>query len=675
MYALIYSWLIYAIGAYLLERNLKKILFILGAIISLGVYLSGKYFLGSNPLLNVVIPIYLTSIFLHASKELNPRLKITVSILFFILAGIFLLLTVYNIPSSEIVIPIALMLLLIRQYRSNTEIFVWTGIVFLNLFSYLFSVELFLYTNILFVIFFVVETVKEHQLEIEKDKKRYRDFVSRAINSEFQKRYAEIDDELKITYKKLKEIFKLSNYTLFPLDIEDIAERVVEGLHNLGYSGVVLYIDVGSSPIFKKSGFFPNLKSYLVEKFEKINKITISEDEKSIFLPLISDKEKIGVLGVYKKEGTTSKEIEYLSTYANSVAISITKTIYFKEIDKLQQLLEKTFESVDIGIAIINKDFQIERANRALRELTGSQHSKNIFEIIPEIEPLKKELQSVINEKKPVDTVLSSIHRKGSIYRIKALPLMSSSSSDTDKIVLVIEDITEKEKLEAQLLETEKHAVIGKMAAGLSHDIKNPLAAISASAFAIKRKGERLKDNKIIELAEKIEKNSSRAADIINRLLNYAKPSYYRSERVNLREVILSSIEFSVPDSKKRNIKIYKKLPSDIFTYGDKNALQQVFINLIINAVEAMNSKGRIDIRLTKNENYAVISIKDYGPGIPEDVIGDIFDPFFTTKEKGTGLGLSVVSRIIKDHQGKIEVRSQEGEGAEFIIKLPLMED
>ena len=88
-----------------------------------------------------------------------------------------------------------------------------------------------------------------------------------------------------------------------------------------------------------------------------------------------------------------------------------------------------------------------------------------------------------------------------------------------------------------------------------------------------------------------------------------------------------------------------------------------------------MNHKGKIEIKLTKNEQYAVVSIKDSGPGIPEDLIDEIFDPFFTTKEKGTGLGLSVVNRIVKDHSGKIEVISEEGEGTEFIIKLPLSED
>ncbi|WP_293445243.1 ATP-binding protein [Persephonella sp.] len=675
MQALIFSWLTYIVGSYFLDGEFRKSIYLIGALLTLVSYLSINAYAGSLPITDGLFIVYFYFLFLHITTESNTGYRLLFSTVYLGVLVSFIISYFLNPEISKFIVPLSGLLLIFKRYSSKTDMLIWIIITSLASFSYLLGKEIFYYMNIPFVFYFIRESVSNLFQQLEKEKRRYRDFVDRAINSEIQKQYAELDDELKITYKKLKEIFKLSNYTLSPSEIEDIAERVVEGLHNLGYSGVVLYVNFGNYYVFKKSGFFPYVKNYLEEKFEKINKITISDDEKHIFLPLKSDKEKIGVLGVYKKEGISPKEIEYLSTYANSVAISITKTIYFKEINKLQELLEKTFESVDIGIAIINKDFKIERANKALENITGKKPEGDIFEIVPEIQPLKEEIKQVIQNKKTIDTILSSINRKGSIYRIKALPLISSDNVDVDKVVIVIEDVTEKENLEAQLLETEKHAVIGKMAAGLSHDIKNPLAAISASAFAIKKRGETLEDGKIIELAKKIEKNSSRAAEIINRLLNYAKPSYYKAENVDLKETLISSIDFAIPDSKKKDIKIHKRLKSGVYTYGDKSALQQIFINILINAAEAMNHKGKIEIKLSKNEQYAVVSIKDTGPGIPEDLIEEIFDPFFTTKEKGTGLGLSVVNRIVKDHSGKIEVISKEGEGTEFIIKLPLSED
>ncbi|NPA58089.1 MAG: GHKL domain-containing protein [Aquificae bacterium] len=668
MQALLFSWLTYLVGAYFIERDFKRLLFLSGAFVSLVLYyLLG--FLGEASLYReILIVVYFMFIFLHFSS----RPKLFLLVLFWLSGGGYLLSAVYFPQYSPYFVSASGLVLLLRDYYSRMDLLIWSAITLTVSVSYLVDRELFFYANLLFVFYFLRESVSGLLGQIEKEKKRYRDFVDRAITSEIQKKYSEIDDELKITYKKLKVIFKLSNITLSPLEIEEIAERVVEGLHNLGYSGVILYVNTENFNAFKKSGFFPYMKNYLENRFENIEKITISEDEKQIFLPLKSDKGKIGVLAVYKKEGISPKEIEYLSTYANSVAISITKTIYFKEINKLQDLLEKTFETVDIGIAIVNREYRIERANRALKEITGRELDGTIFEAIPEIEPLKRELESVIKDNRVVDTVLSSISRKGSIYRIKALPLVSGEGEERDKMVLVIEDITEKEKLEAQLIETEKHAVIGKMVAGLSHDIKNPLAAISASAFAIKRRGNRLKDGKIIELAEKIEKNSSRAADIISKLLNFAKPSYYKMERVNLKDVLLSSIEFALPE-KKKNVKIYRRLRSDVYTYGDRNALQQVFINLLINAIEAIEDRqGIIEVKLTKDKEHAVISIKDNGVGIPKDVLNEVFDPFFTTKEKGTGLGLSVVKKIITDHGGEIEVNSVEGGGTEFIIRLPL---
>ncbi|WP_029522546.1 ATP-binding protein [Persephonella sp. KM09-Lau-8] len=675
MQALIFSWLTFLIGVVFLEKGLKNVKYLAGSFLTLVVIFVLSSFPLNYNLLNSLFILYFYFIFLHIFSDKSWKLKGYITAYYLLVLIVYIGLFFYKPEYLNFVVPFAIFPLLFKKNYSRTDTILWVLIVLSVALSYPINHQIFYILNILFALFFIKESVQKLYIELEKEKRRYRDFVDRAINSEIQKQYAQLDDELKITYKKLKEIFKLSNYTLSPSKIEDIAERVVEGLHNLGYSGVVVYVDTGEENIYRKSGFFPNINSYLSDKFQSIEKITISPDEKHIFLPLKSDKGKIGVLGVYKKEGIMPKEIEYLSTYANSVAISITKTIYFREINKLQELLEKTFESVDIGIAIVNKDFRIEKANKALLNIIGQEPDADIFNLIPELQPLEKDFKEVIQKRKTIDTVLSSISEKGSIYRVKALPLISGDFEDTENIVLIIEDITEKEKLEAQLLETEKHAVIGKMAAGLSHDIKNPLAAIAASAFAIKKRAKTLNDNRIIQLSEKIEKNSQRASDIITRLLNYAKPSYYKIEKVDLREILLSALDLALPENLKRKVKISKRLGKNIYTYGDATALQRVFINLLMNSIEAMNNEGKIDIRLTKNENYAVISIKDYGPGIPEDMIEHIFDPFFTTKEKGTGLGLSVVSKIIKDHRGEIEVKSKENEGTEFVVKLPLAED
>jgi len=677
MEALFFSWIILLIAVYSLNRGIDKHLFLYISVFPLFLASISDNFYITYEFRDFFYIVFILSVFLYLNNDKPLKFKIPFVVWFLVLGMVSLAGSVYTKEYLTFAVPLAFITLMFRNYKNRFDFLLWTLILFFNIVLFILVNSLFYYGNILLSIYLLISSVSEYTETAEQEKKDYRELVDRAIQSEIQKQYSELDDELKITYKKLKEIFKLSNYTILPIKLEDIAERVVEGLHNLGYSGVVIYIEENEKEIFKKSGFFPYIKKFRENGFKEIDKIHISEDEKSIFLPMYSDKGKIGVLGVYKKERIFPKEIEYLSTYANSVATSIAKTLYFDKINKLQELFGKTFESVDIGIAIVDKNFLVETVNSALEKIVGHKITGDLFENIPELLPLKSEIEGVISNKQPLDTVFSSVSKKGFIYRVKVLPLASTPEEKEriEKLVIIIEDITEKEKLEAQLLQTEKHAVIGKLAAGLSHDIKNPLTAISAYAFTVKKKGEKLKDKTLINLGEKIENNSKRAEDIINKLLNYAKPSYYKEKVVDLREVLNTSIDFSIPASKRKNIKINKRLEKGVYVYGDPGSLQQVFINLIINAAEAMNYSGNVWINLKKNGDKAVIKIKDDGEGIPENIKDEIFDPFFTTKEKGTGLGLSVVKRIVNDHRGEIYFESKEGEGTEFIIKLPVAED
>ncbi len=677
MEALFFSWIILLIAVYFLNRGIEKYIFLYISVVPLFLALTSENFYVISEFKDFFYIIFIMFVFLFLNNDKPLKFKIPFVVWFLVLGIVSLAGSVYSKEYLLFTVPLAFITLMFRNYRNRLDFLVWCLIIFFNAVLFITLNSFFYYGNLLLSVYILISSISEYTETAEQEKKDYRELVDRAIQSEIQKQYSELDDELKITYKKLKEIFKLSNYTILPIKLEDIAERVVEGLHNLGYSGVIIFIDDNDKEIFKKSGFFPNIKKFRENRFKEIDKIYISDDEKSIFLPLYSDKGKIGILGVYKKERIFPKEIEYLSTYANSVATSIAKTLYFDKINKLQELFGKTFESVDIGIAIVDKNFQVETVNSALEKIVGHKITGDLFENIPELLPLRSEIEGVISKKQPLDTVFSSVSKKGFIYRVKVLPLASTpeEKEHIEKLVIIIEDITEKEKLEAQLLQTEKHAVIGKLAAGLSHDIKNPLTAISAYAFTVKKRGEKLKDETLINLGEKIEDNSKRAEDIINKLLNYAKPSYYKEKKVDLKEVLNTSIDFSIPASKRKNIKINKKLEKDVYVYGDPGSLQQVFINLIINAAEAMDYSGNIWIDLSRNGDRAVIKIRDDGEGIPDSIKDEIFDPFFTTKEKGTGLGLSVVKRIVSDHRGEIDFDSREGEGTEFIIKLPLAGD
>lgn len=581
-------------------------------------------------------------------------------------------------------IPITLITLAIRPYKRLLDAVFWVVIIVLNIAVSLFYFQYLPLSASLLSFFMLNLIVRRFLIKTEKDKINYKRLIERALQTEVQNKLFQAESHLEITTKKLKAIFKISNYTVSTTDINLMAERILDGLLNIGYTGIVVYID--SKNILKKGGYFPNFKQFEEDiksgKWQEYKKSYINNDERFLILPLQVGKEKLGFLAVYKKDGLPSKEVEYLSTYTNSVAIAVANITHFEELIKLQELTYKVFENLDIGIAVVDENLNIEMVNNAFKQMSSFKgNERNIIEILPEITHLKKDLIKVKETLKPFETELASLNQNRRTFRIKILPLVVEELK-TPKIIILVEDITEKEQLENQIIETEKLAVIGKMAAGLSHDIKTPLAVIESAVFRIKKRvGE---NEEVLQFLEKIKQQTKRAEKIINRLLNYAKPSYWQIEYTNLKEILEEALEIALhsKDSKLKieNINIKTNIEADLFVEGDKTALQQVFINLIINAFEAIEGKGfsvpaSVEISLDKDKDYAKVIIKDTGIGISKENLKKIFDPFYTTKERGTGLGLAVVKRILEDHRGLIEVISKKGEGTTFIIKLPLSKE
>ncbi|RMA97764.1 two-component system sensor histidine kinase NtrB [Hydrogenothermus marinus] len=654
-----------------IKPNPRIILIFLIYLLSLFLFIDNQV-----AILKFVLISYFLFLFLELNKNLDFKYKL-IAIFWFVSLGILTYFEHKEI-NLEILIPLAILTLFLKRYKNITDFLSFNLINIILIISYYIDLSLFLVFSSIYAIYLITDYIFTYKKELEKENLEYKKLLDRAINTEVQKKIFQIDEDISITSKKLKEIFKLSNYTVSTTDLNAMAERAVEGLLSLGYTGIV--ISILKKDIFKKGGFFPNFKQFQeIKDISNLKKLIINEEEKYILLPFKVGDEILGFLAVYKKEGILPKETEYLSTYANSVAIAVANIIHFEDLINLEELTYKTFESLDIGIAVLDEDLNIQMANKAFRNMAVNEDKNNAIDIIPTLKYLEKDLKNVISQAKPFETVLSSINKKGFIYRIKALPL-HIELPEKSKIILIIEDITEKEKLEAQLVETEKLAVIGKMAAVLAHEIKNPLTAISASAYRIKKNGEKLGNEKIIELSEKVEFHSDRAKNIIDRVLNYSKPSYYKLEKINLKDILNQTLEFINHSIKGKNIKIKKNIRKNVYVYGDKNSLQQVFVNLIMNSIEAIQDKskdeleeGIIEINLDReNDRYAIVKIKDNGIGIPESILEDVFEPFFSTKVEGTGLGLSVVKRIITDHGGQIFVESKEGEGTEFIIKLPI---
>ncbi len=272
---------------------------------------------------------------------------------------------------------------------------------------------------------------------------------------------------------------------------------------------------------------------------------------------------------------------------------------------------------------------------------------------------------------------------------ILTINMIGDYRQQTIGFLFLFKDVTELKKIQQQLLQSQKLESIGLMASGIAHDFNNILAAIIPNAELIKYSTPETDEN--YRRAEIIEKSAQRATEIAQRLLTFTRQNDLQHKRpVDLNKVVEDSIEMlehSIP----QNVRVLKQLtPSLNRILADEAEIQQIIMNLVINAVDAMPNGGQIEIQSINYQiesfyqignldpgDYVRLRIKDSGTGIPVENLSKIFDPFFTTKEvgKGTGLGLSVVYGIVKSMNGYIEVKSELGKGTRFDIYFPAIEE
>jgi len=237
-------------------------------------------------------------------------------------------------------------------------------------------------------------------------------------------------------------------------------------------------------------------------------------------------------------------------------------------------------------------------------------------------------------------------------------------------------------ELNDQLIQSDKMAALGKMATGIAHEINNPLAIIGEKAGWMRdlldeeefQESENFKEYE--QSVDKIEEHVERARKITHNMLGFARRMEHRLDDVDINNVLNQTIELLQSHAQTNNIKISKDLQSELpIIASDQSQLQQVFLNLINNAIDAVEKDGLIEVKTRKKDSQIEVAIKDNGPGIAEEHLKKVFDPFFTTKEtgKGTGLGLSVSYNIIKKLGGTIKAESKLSEGTVFSVKLPIV--
>lgn len=263
-------------------------------------------------------------------------------------------------------------------------------------------------------------------------------------------------------------------------------------------------------------------------------------------------------------------------------------------------------------------------------------------------------------------------------FEIITYPLKDSRGRVT-RCIHLSRDITRRKNLETQYhqlaLQTEKMSAMGRMAAGIAHEINNPLAGVLLySTNMMKKVPEEgpLKDGLEVIIHETL-----RCRTIIQELLEFSREREPQKISVNINDIVEKSLRILDNEFRLRHISVEKHLSREMpDILLDANQMEQVFINLLLNAIEATEEKGRITVQsyIDPDEKQGMVEISDTGCGIPEENISKVFEPFFSTKAKGTGLGLAVSYGIVRNHQGDIKVSSQPGQGTCFTIEIPLSE-
>lgn len=250
-------------------------------------------------------------------------------------------------------------------------------------------------------------------------------------------------------------------------------------------------------------------------------------------------------------------------------------------------------------------------------------------------------------------------------------PLYDRDGS-TQGHVVAVEDLTGIRAMEETLKRSERLAAVGAMAAGLAHELRNPLAAMTGS---IQLLGEaRALGDEDRRLMSIVLREADRLNGLVADFLQFARPSPKQLDPLDLREVVATTLTLFRNDPTRRGVETVAELPQELPVVADAGQLNQVLWNLLANAADASAGEGRVRLRGGRDGGWVLLEVEDDGPGIPAEDLPHVFEPFYTTKARGTGLGLAIVHSIVEGHGGQVHVRSQEGRGTAFTLWLPARE-
>ena len=398
-------------------------------------------------------------------------------------------------------------------------------------------------------------------------------------------------------------------------------------------------------------------------------------------VPLRSHGSVIGTLIITDpREGVfVPEDIRLLSTLATHAAIVIANARFFEMVRRAKEQWETAFDALSEGIAVVDDEGHVRRSNRALASLLGMPLPNVVGARLGEAllgKPgvLHELLAATRRNERPAPLVARS-ERLNRTVRVNAARIPGAATEQST--VVMVEDVTEQQAIETQLVQSEKLAAVGQLVSGVAHELNNPLTSIAGlSEFLLEQKELGKKDRGHLQV---IHEQAERAGRIVRNLLTFARKGSAERVLVDLNDVIRRTLQLTAYDLKLKDVNVERELSGALpEVVGDRHGLQQVVLNLVTNAAQAVAENPRERPReitvSTWFDGQVHVRVADTGPGIPDEIVASIFTPFFTTKEpgKGTGLGLSITYSIVESHGGQItlEPRSAKG-GTAFRVDLP----
>jgi two-component system, NtrC family, sensor kinase len=420
--------------------------------------------------------------------------------------------------------------------------------------------------------------------------------------------------------------------------------------------------------------------------------------------PVILGDRRVGALAVRTTRELQGEEHQLLTALANLLApelahaersrqLEVEVAARTAEIERGRRFTEKIIDSLPLGLYVIDREYRIQSWNR--KRETGMQGvsreeaiGRTIFQILHRqpSEMLRREFDEVFTTGRMQEYQMESVASgEARTYRITKIP-MRLGDGPVSHVITIGEDVTDWQQAQERFSQAEKLAAIGQLAAGVMHEINNPLATIAACAESLGYRIEDLEKAGVTLAPEThdflgiIENEVVRCKQIVDGLLDFSRPKQARKERVDINEVVDRTLFLLKHHVRFKKLSVQTELAPTIGRVPQANSEQlvQVLMALLINAMDAMGEKGTVRIVTRSGEDPsrgAILEVSDQGHGIARGELSKIFEPFYTTKApgQGTGLGLSICYGIVQEHGGVLEVESTLGQGSTFRVMLPVV--